>query len=231
MILPSIELPVSNTNAWKRRPPTIMDLTDDTFPPLETPKKLKHTGIHDQETTTTTDPNESWMDLDIDKLEQRQNELTATLEKLRQKNETMQHTLQTQFQSAMQALELQMEQRTQSLVSSMGQTINQAVDHMNLQTARSDERLGTFLASFQAQADRMTAQIDRMTKSSDMDTNASPYGTPVRRTKARLCDTRMEVPDVWEMDDDDSADGSRNSHASRASHPTFGMDATTGGKK
>jgi hypothetical protein len=39
MILTSIELPVPNTNAWKRRPPTIMDLTDETFPPLETPKK------------------------------------------------------------------------------------------------------------------------------------------------------------------------------------------------
>jgi hypothetical protein len=193
---------------------------------------MKTTCILDQETTTTADPTDSLMDLDIGKLEQRQNKLMATLEKLRQENETMQHTLQTQFQSAMQALEFRMEQRTQSLVSFMGQTINQAVDHMNSQTARSDERLGTFLASFQAQADRMTAQIDRMTQSPDMATNALPDGTPVHRTKARLCDTQMEVPGVWEMDDDDSADGSRNSHASRASHPTFGMDATTGsGKK
>jgi hypothetical protein len=143
----------------------------------------------------------------------------------------MQNTLQTQFQSAMQALEIRMEQRTQDFVSSMGQTINQAVDHMNTQTARSDERLGTFLGSFQPQADRMTAQIDRMTQGPDMATNTLPDGTPVRCTKARLCDTRLEIPDVWEMDDDDSADGSRKSHASCASHPTFGMDATTGGKK
>jgi hypothetical protein len=242
MIPTTIEMPVATTNVWKRRPPpTMMNLTDDTFPPLDTPKKQKTTGHTDHDTVTTTDPNDSLTDLDINKLERRQTETTATfteeLAKLRQENETMQQTLQTQFQSAMQALELRMEQRTQSLVSSMGHTISQAVEHMNTQTARSDECLGTFLASFQAQADRMSAQVDRMMNSPDVDTTTSHDGTPVRRTKARLGDTmispRKDILDVWDMDEDDdeSADGSRKSHASRVSHPNDGMDTTTGGRK
>jgi hypothetical protein len=134
-----------------------------------------------------------------------------------------------------------MEQRTQSLVSTMGQTITQAVEHMNQQTARSDERLESFLTSFQAQADRMTAQMNRMISRNSDQQPISPTSTPVRHNRRRTASPRTtrrhNVPDTWEMEDDeeyetDSDDNrSRTSNASRASHPQYGMDATTGGKK
>jgi hypothetical protein len=135
----------------------------------------------------------------------------------------------------MQALEIRMEQRTQSLVASMGETLTQAVEHMNIQTAKNDTRLNEFLGAFQAQADRLTAQVDRMIKTSgrSRDENNSPNQTPVRRTRARML--TENTPDDWEMQDDvtddESADGSRNSQAGRASQPNSTLDPTAGGRK
>jgi hypothetical protein len=166
MVPSTIELPTNNVNAWKRRPPTTMNLTDDTFPPLTTPKKQKQTNLADHATLTTTDTSETSSDNDL-------SSFTDEIAKIRRENEEMQRNLQAQFQSAIQELELCMEQRTQNIVSSMGQTIQQAVDHMNMQTARSDERLTSFLSSFQAQADQMTNQMDRMLKNPNMNMPAS----------------------------------------------------------
>jgi methyl-accepting chemotaxis protein len=125
-------------------------------------------------TTPTTATSDDSADLDLSSFKDE-------LAKIRQETEEMQQRLQEQFQTALKDLELRLEQRTQSLVSTMGQTITQAVDHMNQQTARSKEQLASFLTSFQAQADRMTNQMDRMlTRTSDSFTT-SPEGTPVRR--------------------------------------------------
>jgi hypothetical protein len=79
----------------------------------------------------------------------------------------MQNTLQAQFESAMQALEICIEHWTQQIVSSMGQTINQAIEHMNAQSACSNERIDDVLQSFQNQADHFTAQIYLMGLSPD----------------------------------------------------------------
>jgi hypothetical protein len=224
MIPASIELPSAPPNAWKRRTPTTINLTDETFPPLTPSKKMKQNGQQDHATSATTDTSYTSSDVDL-------STFTDELAKIRKENEEMQKTLQAQLQSALQELELRMEQRTQSIVSTMGQTIQQAVEHMNLQTTRSDEKLSTFLQSFQAQADRMTAQMDRMLRD-----NTSPDGTPVRRIRARrdLNLPHNDIPDTWDMEEDDDDDDKSRippSHASRASHPHLGMDATTGGRK
>jgi hypothetical protein len=226
-------------NAWKRRPPTKVNLTDDDFPPLTTPKKTKTLTSMEQDNTTATGQTDSLTDIDVERIEQRQNEMnttfTAEIEKLQQENETMQKTLQAQFESAMQALELRIEHRTQQIVSSMGHTINQAIEHMNAQSERSDERINAVLQSFQNQADRFTAQMDHMISSPD--DSQSPTHTPVRRTRARIWESPLpssDATDEWDdtMDDADnnnnnSADGSRKSHASRTRHQQE-MDATTG---
>jgi hypothetical protein len=117
----------------------------------------------------------------------------------------------------------------------MGHTINQAIEHMNAQSERSDERINAVLQSFQNQADRFTAQMDRMISSPD--DSQSPTHTPVRRTRARIWESPLpssDATDEWDdtMDDADnnnnnSADGSRKSHASRTRHQQE-MDATTG---
>jgi hemerythrin-like domain-containing protein len=127
-------------------------------------------------------------DVDVERIKQRQNELAATLtaeiEKLWQENETMQKTLQAQFESAMQALELHIEHWTQQIVSSMGQTINQAIEHMNAQSACSNERTNDVLQSFQNQADCFTAQMDYMVLSPEDAQSNSSNCTPVQGTHA-----------------------------------------------
>jgi ElaB/YqjD/DUF883 family membrane-anchored ribosome-binding protein len=198
------------------------------------PKKTKSVHIADNATITTTGTSDSSTDVDL-------STFTDELAKIRQESEDMQKKLQEQFQAALHDLEIRMEQRTQNLVSTMGQTLTQAIDHMNNQTAKSEERMSSFLTSFQAQADRMTAQMDRMMNPSA--SPSSPDGTPIRRTKERINSTihttmtpSSPIPRTTsDMEDDDNdditVDGNRTSHASRASHPTYGMDATTGGRK
>jgi hypothetical protein len=231
------------TNAWKRKPPTKINLTDDEFPPLNAHKKPRpDNNVHDSETLTNTEntANETLSEDDLlDILDNRQQEISdkfaRELETLRKENEAMQKEIKEQFKNAMQALEIRMEQRTQSLVASMGETLTQAVEHMNIQTAKNDTRLNEFLGAFQAQADRLTAQVDRMIKTSgrSRDENNSPNQTPVRRTRARML--TENTPDDWEMQDDvtddESADGSRNSQAGRASQPNSTLDPTAGGRK
>jgi hypothetical protein len=225
MIPSSIVLPTPTTNAWKRRPPSTMNLTDDSFPPLTTPKKPRKNASAETATITTLDTSETSTGLST---------FTDELAKIRQENKDMQRQLQAQFHSAMQELELRMEQRTQTLVASMGQTLTQAVDHMTAQTARNDERLNSFLASFQSQADRMTAQMDRMFQARDQDTATSPDDTPRRRTKARHLpasplNSRRVPMDTWDIDSDDEV-GSRSPHARRASPHNTVQDPTTGGR-
>jgi flagellar biosynthesis/type III secretory pathway chaperone len=176
-------------NTWKRRPPTKVNRTDDDFPPLTTPKKTKTLTSMEQDNTTVTGQTNLLTDVDVERIEQRQNELNATftakIEKLRQENETTQKTLQAQFESAMQALELRIKHQTQQIVSSVGLTINQAIEHMNAQNARSNECINAVLhQSLQNQADRFTAQMDRMISSPDDSQSNFLTHTPVRHTCA-----------------------------------------------
>jgi hypothetical protein len=180
----------------------------------------------------------------VERIEQRQNELAATLtaklKKLHQENEMMQKTLQAQFKSAMQALEICIEHWTQQIISSMRQTINQAIEHMNAQSARSNECSNGILKILSNQLDHFTAQMDCMVSlHADAQSNA-PNCTPVQRTHARIWDSplpSLDATEEWDdtMDKDDnnnnlnSASGSRKFHASHTRHPQEEMDATTGG--
>jgi hypothetical protein len=264
-------------NAWKRRPPTKVNLMDEDFPPLTTPKKTKTLDSMEQDNTTATGQTNLLTDVDVERIKQRQKELAATLtaeikklrqenetdlltdvddverikqrqnelastlnakiKKLRQEIETMQKTPQAQFKSALQALELRIEHWTQQIVSSMGQTINQAIDHRNAQSAHSDdERINNVLQSFQNQADCFTSQM--VSPPDDAQSN-SPNPSPVRRTRARIWESPLPSLDAieeWEdtMDEDDnnnnlnSFDGRHKIHAS-CTHHTQEMDTTTGG--
>jgi flagellar biosynthesis/type III secretory pathway chaperone len=242
MIPKTINLPKHpGHNAWKCRPPTKVNLMEDNFLPLTTPKKTKTLTSMEQDNTTATGQTNLLTDVDVERIEQRQNELNATftakIEKLQQENKTMQKTLQAQFESAMQALELCIEHWTQQIVSSMGHTINQAIEHMNAQSECSDEHINAVLQSFQNQADRFTAQMDCMISSPDDSQSNSPTHTPVCRTRARIWESPLpssDATDKWDdtMDEADnnnnnSADGSSKSHASCTRHQQE-MDATTG---
>ena len=155
--------------------------------------------------------------------------------------------MQEKFQdslNAMSNLELRLEQRVQTAISSLHLSINTAVESMHAQSAHYDDRLSQFLASFQNQADRMTTQVDRMfqTQPPDLPPHAdnmltTPPSSPDHpNSRQRLLpnpiDDRLFVPTLWDMDHTDPlADGSLQSSASHATPPTKGTDASTGGHK
>jgi hypothetical protein len=250
MIPTTINTVTPTGNAWKRRTPTLLNLSDAAFPLLDSPKKQR-TGkntTHDS-ATTTTESTTSLTDIDIDAIESKQKDITDALaqqiQTLREESATMQRTMQEKFQeslTAMNNLEIRLEQRVQMAITSLSHTVQTAVDTMNAHSARSEDRLAQFLRSFQDQADRMAQQVDRMFQTQpgnqhpmDELMSTTPYGTP-ERPHSRPCtrttpidDDRPHVPTTWDMDDDPLADGSLKSSASHASPPTKGPDASTGG--
>jgi hypothetical protein len=244
----------SLSNAWKRRTPTLLNLSEDAFPPLSDPSKKPRTGTTHPATdsdTTHTDTTNSLTAFELEAHAKAQqavtDALTQQIELIRQETADLQRTMQDKFQdslNAMSNLELRLEQRVQTAISSLSLSINAAVDSMHAQSARYDDRLSQFLASFQNQADRMTTQVDRMfhTQPPDLPPHAdhrlttppsSPdHPTSRQRTLPNHIDDRPFVPTVWDMDHTDPpADGSLQSSASHATPPNKGTDASTGGHK
>jgi hypothetical protein len=254
MIPATIHTAHSSDNAWKRRTPTLMNLSDDNFPPLADPHKKPRTSTTNQANdsyATNTDTTTSLTDFDFEAHEKKQQAITDALnqqiELIRQETATMQRTMQEKFQeslTAMSNLELRLEHRVQTAISSLSLTVNTAVDTMHAHSARYDARLSQFLASFQTQADRMTTQVDRMfqTQPPDPTTTADNMRTtPPRspdqprsrpRLQQTLNDDRPFVPTVWDMEHTElTADGSLQSSASHAPTPEKGPEASTGGHK
>jgi hypothetical protein len=174
----------------------------------------------DAATLTTTEATESITTIDLDLIKQRQLEIQAALhhemEEMRTATAAMQRTLQEQFTTAMYALEVQIEKNTQTMIESLGNTLNRAVEMMNAQAENGRE----FLKAFQAQADRMQKQADRLIHG-----NTSPTGTPVRKKQSTL---RQPMTDEDDMDEEATADRSHNPPASQAGHPKEGTSASTG---
>jgi hypothetical protein len=106
-------------NAWKRRTPTAMNLTDADFPEMDSIKKQRtdERSHCDNTATDATDTTESITLVDLDLIEQRQLEIQTALRQeiadMRTANEAMQRTLQEQFNTALMALEVRMESTTQ----------------------------------------------------------------------------------------------------------------------
>jgi hypothetical protein len=253
MIPTTIHTDRSFGNAWKRRTPTLINLSEDDFPPLSEPSKKHRTGntppITDSD-TTHTDTTNSLTAFDLEAHDKAQQAVTDALAHqialIRQETADMQRTMQEKFQdslTAMSNLELRLEQRVQTAISSLHLSINTAVESMHTQSERYDDRLSQFLASFQNQADRMTTQVDRMFHTQPPDlppptehmltTPPSSPDHPTSRPRLHTnpIDDRQFVPTVWDMDQNDPpADGSPQSSASHATPPKHkGTDASTGG--
>jgi hypothetical protein len=250
MIPATIHTSHPTDNAWKRRTPTLLNLSEHEFPPLHESQKKPHpntTLTANNSTTTHTDTMTALTELDIEALEQKQqavtDALTQQIDVIRQETAQMQRTLQDHFQesiAAMSTLELRLEQRIQSAITSLSVSVHTAVESMHAQSTRYDARLSQFLTSFQDQADRMTTQMDRMFQTQPLDPLAHAdhmHTTPPRSpdhpinrpcVHPPLHDDRPYIPTVWDMDHTDHlADGSLQSYTSQASPPPTGPDAST----
>jgi hypothetical protein len=234
-------------NAWKRRTPTAMNLTDADFPEMDSIKKQRtDERSHCNNTATdATDTTESITLVDLDLIEQRQLEIQTALRQeiadMRTANEAMQRTLQEQFNTALMALEVRMESTTQKMIESLGASLTRAVATMTTQ-AESGRK---FLMAFKAQADRMQMHADRLVNRN----HHSTHNTPPRKKQGIQCATHPDDDDDNddEMDDDDdddtadgsqnemdeetTADGSHNPKARRATKPKAGASATTRNNK
>lgn len=250
MIPATIHTAQPTDNAWKRRTPTLVNLSEQDFPPLHASQKKQRPNAttHANDTSTTqTDTTTSLTDIDIEAIEMKQqavtDALTQQIDAIRQETAQMQRTLQEHLQTsiaAMSTLETRLEHRIQSAISSLSDSVHSAVSSMQAQSTRYDARLSQFLAAFQDQADRMTTQVDRMFQTQPPDPHAHNdhmQTTPPRspdhhinrpRVHPPLHDDRPFIPTVWDMEHTDQpADGSPKSYTSQASPPPTGPDAST----
>jgi hypothetical protein len=226
-LVPStISMPTPTANAWKRRTPTAINITEDNFPALE-PKKQRTDSPTSPETATTTDSTNNDTDMlttiDLDEIEKAHTDIKVALreeiETLRQETKLMQAALQEQFTGAMHQLEIRIEQSTQTMCQELGATLRNAVLTMNDQATRAD----TLLQQFK---DEASHQHDTLVRS--IRNQLSGLRTKRERDTKTWDEQHHEDEDSM---DEETADGSHNPIASRASHPKHGMDASTGSNK
>jgi hypothetical protein len=262
MIPSSIHTSTPTENVWKRRTPTAVNLTDDHFPTLESPKKPRTDPVYPNDNATATDTTESLTMIDLDEIEKHQTEITATLrqelETLRAETQQMQVTLQNQFNTAMNNLEIRIEKSNQTMFHDLNQALHKAVETMNSQAALAD----TLLQNFKDEATKQHATLlhsitnqiaalrpnkrDRndQTTLDDIDENemvdhGDPYhdlqfGDQNYTTNSTLTGTQLWAQDSPRVTtaqmDNNMANGSQNpAFARRASPPNNGKDASTGG--
>jgi hypothetical protein len=128
MIPTTISTSMPTENIWKCRTPTAVNLTDDHFPALESPKKQRTDPVTNTDTATATDTTESLTTLDMDELERTQTEMKAIfrqeIETLCEETHRMQVELQDQFNTAMNNLEIRIEKSNQTMFHDLGQSLH-----------------------------------------------------------------------------------------------------------
>ena len=133
MIPNTITTSTPPVNAWKRRPPTILDLDTDDFPALDASKKARTsaTTTTDNSSSSSTDATESLTMVDLDELTRAQQTMKTDLQKeieaMRQATAAMQQQLKMEFETAMQQLELRVETNTNRMIQTLGESLHQAV--------------------------------------------------------------------------------------------------------
>jgi hypothetical protein len=161
--------------------------------------------------------------IDLDEIEKAHTDIKVALreeiEMLRQETKLMQAALQEQFTGAMHQLEIRIEKSTQTMCQELGATLRNAVQTMNDQATRAD----TLLQQFK---DEASHQHDTLVRS--IRNQLSGLRTKRERDTKTWDEQHHEDEDSM---DEETADGSHNPIASRASHPKHGMDASTGGNK
>jgi hypothetical protein len=262
MIPSTINTSTPMENVWKRRTPTVVNLTDDHFPALESPKKQRTDPATNHDNATATDTTESLTTLDLDEIEKTQTETKAILrqeiESLREETHRMQAVLQDQFNTAMNNLEIRIEKSNQRMFHDLGQSLHKAVEAMNSQAALAN----TLLQNFKDEATKQHALLlqsitdqlaalrpnkrDRTEPTTwedidedDMADHGDPYhglkfGDQNYPTNNKLTGTQLwdqaGPQATTDQTDANMANGSQNpSFASRASQPSNGTDASTGG--
>jgi len=232
MIPTSINTSTMIQNAWKRRPPTTMDLNVDNFPQLEATKKqrMDETTVTDMD--MTSEAVETLTMVDLDEIQNAQKEMQAALQQqidaLCKENEDMRKQMSDDFSIKMGQLELRIEQNTKKMLKALGDDWKCAVKEMTTQADRTDQMIKEFkedVSREMSQQINLVIQAIQSHQSADGMTHFKPLECPGTQKK--------DTPDPQQEDfhmHEAQANGSLNPFASRA-HPNYGMGPSTGGHK
>jgi Skp family chaperone for outer membrane proteins len=232
MIPTSINTNTMIQNAWKRRPPTIMDLNVDNFPQLEATKKQRTDETTATDMDMTSEAVETLTMVDLDEIQNAQKEMQAALQQqinaLRKENEDMRKQMSDEFSIKMGQLELRIEQNTKKMLKAFGDEWKCAVKEMTTQADRTDQMIKEFkedVSREMSQQINLVIQAIQSNQSADGMTHFEPLECPETKKK--------DTPDPQQEDfhmHKAQADGSLNPFASWA-HPNYGMGPSTSGHK
>jgi hypothetical protein len=216
-------------NAWKRPPPVHLNLTDDTFPALESTKKPKTSETVATDLTSMDEtPPFTTVDLDdIDaKREALRSEMHTELEKMRQEMAKTRQEMREEFMLQVGQMELRLEKNMKPMISDFNERVRSLTLH--IQTVA--DSVTTHSEVNDAKFDRIMAAIESLGKRS----LPTPDGTPLRNLEKRIKGKTEATNDPMPIDYPTyEADGSlpSNPTASRAITPTTGKHAPAGANK
>jgi hypothetical protein len=217
-------------NAWKRRPPVHLNLTDDTFPPLDPSKKTKHTETVATEATTANDT-PSLLTIDLDEIEEKREELRLEMHKeianLRQEMAQMRKDMREDFMMQVGKMELRIEKNMKPMMKDF----HERIDLLTTNIQAVADSVTTHAEVNDSKFDRIMDAIESLGKRG----LPTPAGTPIRNIDKRIRGhTDKATPNPMTIDFNTyGADGSlqTNPTASRAITPTAGKQAPAGAPK
>jgi hypothetical protein len=215
-------------NAWKRRPPVHVNLTDDTFPALDPNKKTKTTVA--TETMNSMDDTPSFTTVDLDEIDAKRealrSEMQQDLEKMRQEMAKTRQEMREEFMLQVGQMELRLEKNMKPMISDFNERVRTLTLH--IQTVA--DSVTTHSEVNDAKFDRIMEAIESLGKRS----LPTPEGTPIRNPDKRIKGHDDDATELMPIDHHlYEADGSLqyNPTASRAITPTTGTHASAGAKK
>ena len=133
MIPTTITTTTPPPNAWKRPPPVHLNLTDDTFPALESTKKPKTSETVATEPTSMDDA-PSFMTVDLDdidaKREALRSEMQKELEKMRQEMAKTRQEMREEFMLQVGQMELRLEKNMKPMISDFNERVRTLTLHI-----------------------------------------------------------------------------------------------------
>ena len=229
MIPTTITTTTPPPNAWKRPPPVQLNLTDDTFPALESTKKPKTSETVATEPTSMDDtPSFTTVDLDdIDaNREVLRSEMRKELETMRQEMAKTRQEMREEFMLQVGQMELRLEKNMKPMISDFNERVRTLMLH--IQTVA--DSVTTHSEVNDAKFDRIMAAIESLEKRS----LPTPDGTPTRNLEKRIKGKTDAMNDPMPIDYHVyEADGSLTPTptASRAITPTTGKHAPASATK
>jgi hypothetical protein len=231
-MVPTTITTTTNTPSWKRRPPAVLNYSDDEYPFLDGTKKQRRTDTATNDSSTQDDTaGETLTAVDLDELqsayEAKCDDLRSQIEAQRVMMENMRTELQQSFEQQIKQLELRMESNNMQLFQDFGQRFQMVMQKIDDLVVDRNE-MKTMVE------DKMQQILLAIQHKTTGDITPTMGNTPSRPQKTlRATPSPDTNPDHMNIDHDNQADGSlsHNPTASHANHNSNGFLASAGATK